>query len=86
MTAIQPTVGPLSRFWEWLGWRSRSISAVRTKARAVRSNAETRLVATTERVEKTDQMASWLGERNKQNHIAEALNAALSDPRTGEPR
>lgn len=73
--------GLVGRFWEWIGWRSSKISEHRIETRNGREEAELKLEVTLSRVEKTNGMANWLRERNEQNHIAEALAAAFSDPR-----
>lgn len=74
---------PVSQFWEWLGWRSRKISEHRTAAREVRTTAEQRLQVVQKKVQESDEVASWLHDRYRQNHIAEALRTSLGEPRHG---
>lgn len=82
MTAVGRNGGPLSHFWEWLGWRSPGISAHRTAARTVRREAESKLYATRQRVQESREMSDWLKDRYVKNHIAEALGSVLDHPRT----
>jgi hypothetical protein len=71
----------IARMWEWLGWRSRKVAEHRRETRGARENAELKLAVTLERARTTNEMSDWLFNRSKENHIAEALSAALSQPR-----
>jgi hypothetical protein len=77
--SIRP--GPVSRFWEWLGWKSPHIAAQRVESRELRAGAETKLGETHERAERSRGMSEWLAKRSQENHIVEALNSALDHPR-----
>ena len=71
----------IAQLWEWLGWRSRSVAEHRRETRGTRENAELKLTVTLERAKTTNDMSDWLRNRSEQNHIAEALATAFSQPR-----
>lgn len=80
MSAVA-TTGPVGRVWTWLGWRSRRIAEHRVDTAHGLANAEQTHAAAQLRAEAAGIMADWLARRSQQNHIAEALDEALRDPR-----